>query len=79
MKRAGGTICPDVFCRAAMKLISAVSDFQQRIDLRYGFEERAAICEFSGSMPRVLAERQAFSELRRQFGEEMPDTRRKQA
>lgn len=44
-------------------MIAAVRDESQRDDLRLRFEERAAICEIDGKLPRAEAERIAFESL----------------
>lgn len=49
--------------RQAAALIAAVRDEQQRDDLRLRFEERAAICEIDGKLPRAEAERIAYESL----------------
>lgn len=59
----------DFWYRAAIKLIDAVSDPDRRADLRMMFEERAAICEYDGNLPRPEAERIAFHELRIAVGD----------
>lgn len=62
-------IPPDLWYRAALKLIEGVADREQRADLRMTFEERAAICEYDGGLSRPDAERIAFNEIRKMIGE----------
>lgn len=49
--------------KAAAALLASVKDHELRADLRYQFEERAAICECDGGMSRAEAERFAFEEI----------------
>lgn len=49
--------------RQAAALLAGVRDEQQRDDLRLRFEERAAICEIDGKLPRAEAERVAYESL----------------
>ena len=49
--------------RQAAALLAGVRDEQQRDDLRLRFEERAAICEIDGKLPRAEAERVAHDEI----------------
>lgn len=51
------------WARQAAALIGKVRDDEQRDDLHLRFEERAAICEFDGKLPRVEAERVAHDEI----------------
>lgn len=54
---------PSRWARQAAALLAQVRDDALRDDLRYRFEERAAICEIDGGLPRVEAERIAFESL----------------
>jgi hypothetical protein len=47
----------------AIMLIDQESDPDRQADLRYAFEERAAISEYDGGLDRVEAERAAYREL----------------
>jgi len=47
----------------AAALIGRVRDDETRDDLQLRFEERAAICEFDGKLPRAEAERVAHDEI----------------
>ena len=49
--------------RQAAALIAAVRDESLRDDLRLRFDERAAICEIDGQLPRAEAERVAYESL----------------
>lgn len=60
---------PNLWYRAALKLIEQVVDPDRRADLRMTFEERAAICEYDGNLSRPEAERIAFKEVRKQIEE----------
>ena len=51
------------WARKAAALLASVKDDERRADLRYQFEERAAICECDGGMSRAEAERFAFEEI----------------
>lgn len=51
------------WARQAAALIGKVRDDDQRDDLHLRFEERAAICEFDGKLPRAEAERVAHDEI----------------
>ena len=51
------------WARQAAALIGTVRDDEQRDDLHLRFEERAAICEFDGKLPRAEAERVAHDEI----------------
>ncbi len=51
------------WARQAAALIGTVRDDEQRDDLHLRFEERAAIGEFDGKLPRAEAERVAHDEL----------------
>lgn len=51
------------WARQAAALIGKVRDPEQRDDLHLRFEERAAICEFDGKLPRAEAEKVAHDEL----------------
>lgn len=51
------------WARQAATLLGTVRDDEQRDDLHLRFEERAAICEFDGKLPRAEAERVAHDEL----------------
>ena len=44
-------------------MIAGVRDDAVRDELRLRFEERAAICEYDGKLPRVEAERVAYDAL----------------
>lgn len=54
---------PSRWARQAASLLTQVRDDELRDDLRLRFEERAAICEHDGLLPRVEAERVAFEAL----------------
>ncbi len=49
--------------RQAAALIAGLRDESLRDDLRLRFEERAAICELDGQLPRAEAERVAYESL----------------
>lgn len=49
--------------RQAAQLLAGVRDDGVRDDLRLRFEERAAICEIDGKLPRAEAERIAYDAL----------------
>jgi hypothetical protein len=51
------------WARQASALIGKVRDDERRDDLHLRFEERAAICEFDGKLPRAEAERVAHDEI----------------
>lgn len=51
------------WARQAAALIAGVRDDAVRDELRLRFEERAAICEYDGKLPRVEAERVAYDAL----------------
>ena len=51
------------WARQASALIGKVRDDERRDDLHLRFEERAAICEFDGKLPRAEAERVAHDEV----------------
>jgi hypothetical protein len=51
------------WARKAAALLAQIHDDDLRADLRYRFEERAAICEYDGGMSRDEAERGAFKEI----------------
>jgi hypothetical protein len=51
------------WARQAAALIAGVRDDEQRDDLRLRFEERAAICEVDGQLPRADAEKLAYDAL----------------
>lgn len=44
-------------------MLAKVRDDVLRDDLRHRFDERAAICEIDGGLPRAEAERIAFESL----------------
>lgn len=44
-------------------MIASVRDDDVRDELRLRFEERAAICEYDGKLPRAEAERLAYDAL----------------
>lgn len=48
---------------AAAALLDQVNDPDRRDDLRFIFEERAAIAEYDGNLPRIEAERVAYMDL----------------
>lgn len=52
-----------VWARKAASLLATITDDGLRADLRYQFEERAAICEHGGGICRDEAERMAFHEM----------------
>lgn len=54
---------PAPWARRAAALLSTITDDDRRADLRFVFEERAGICEFSGNLSRDEAERIAFEQL----------------
>lgn len=54
---------PSRWARQAAALLAQVRDDALRDDLRLRFEERAAICEIDGELPRAEAERIAFDSL----------------
>ncbi len=49
--------------RQAAALLASVRDDGVRDDLRMRFEERAAICEYDGKLPRAEAEKIAYDSL----------------
>ncbi len=51
------------WARQASALIAGVRDDAVRDELRLRFEERAAICEYDGKLPRAEAERIAYDAL----------------
>jgi len=51
------------WARQASALIASVRDDAVRDELRLRFEERAAICEYDGKLPRAEAERIAYDAL----------------
>jgi hypothetical protein len=51
------------WARQAASLIATVQQDELRDDLRLRFEERAAICEIDGKLPRADAERIAYDAL----------------
>jgi len=51
------------WARQAAALIAQVQGDARRDDLHLRFEERAAICEFDGKLPRAEAERVAHDEV----------------
>lgn len=51
------------WARQAAALIGKVRDDEMRDDLHLRFEERAAICEFDGKLPRAEAEKVAHDEV----------------
>jgi hypothetical protein len=51
------------WARQASALIAGVRDDDVRDELRLRFEERAAICEYDGKLPRAEAERIAYDAL----------------
>lgn len=51
------------WCAAAMALLDRVADPDLQADLRLRFEERAAIIEHDGGLPKSEAERLAYQEL----------------
>jgi hypothetical protein len=51
------------WARQASALIAGVRDNDVRDELRLRFEERAAICEYDGKLPRAEAERVAYDAL----------------
>lgn len=53
-------VAPSRWARQAAALIGAVQGDEARDDLRLRFEERAAICEIDGKLPRAEAERIAY-------------------
>jgi hypothetical protein len=53
----------DGWAKRAAALLAQVNDVDLRTDLRDRFEERAAVCEYDGGMPRDDAERIAFEEI----------------
>lgn len=63
MKSASVTAGPSRWARQAASLLGQVRDDGWRDDLRQRFEERAAICEIDGGLPRAEAERIAFEAL----------------
>lgn len=56
---------PINWARKASALLARVADPERRADLRYQFEERAAICEFDAHISRDESERLAFDHVRR--------------
>jgi hypothetical protein len=54
---------PSRWARQAGALLAQILDDALRDDLRLRFEERAAICEIDGGLPRADAERVAFESL----------------
>ena len=54
---------PSRWARQAAALLAQVRDDALRDDLRQRFDERAAICEVDGELPRAEAERLAFEAL----------------
>jgi hypothetical protein len=51
------------WARQVQALIGKVRDDEMREDLHLRFEERAAICEFDGKLPRAEAEKVAHDEI----------------
>jgi hypothetical protein len=51
------------WCAAAKALLEGIDDPDERQDLAYWFEERAAIAQFCGGLSRAEAERCAHGEL----------------
>ena len=51
------------WARQAAALLASVREEATRDELRLRFEERAAICEFDGKLPRGEAERVAYDAL----------------
>ena len=60
---SGGPAAPSRWARQAAALIGNIRDDAARDDLRLRFEERAAICEFDGKLPRAEAEKIAYDAL----------------
>ncbi|MGH7176201.1 MAG: hypothetical protein ACREJC_02365, partial [Tepidisphaeraceae bacterium] len=50
---------------AAAALLDGIPDPDTRAELRFRFEERAAICQYDGGLIRKEAERIAFEEIQR--------------
>ena len=63
MKAANVAASPSRWARQAGALLAQILDDALRDDLRLRFEERAAICEIDGGLPRADAERIAFESL----------------
>jgi hypothetical protein len=54
----------DRWAKKAAALLARIQDDDLRLDLRFRFEERAAICEHDGRLRGDEAERVAFEEIR---------------
>lgn len=63
VKAASAVVGPSRWARQAAALLAQVRDDALRDDLRHRFDERAAICEIDGELPRPEAERIAFEAL----------------
>jgi hypothetical protein len=63
VKAASAAAGPSRWARQAGALLAQILDDALRDDLRLRFEERAAICEIDGELPRADAERVAFESL----------------
>jgi hypothetical protein len=63
VKAASAAVGPSRWARQAGALLAQILDDALRDDLRLRFEERAAICEIDGGLPRADAERVAFESL----------------
>jgi hypothetical protein len=50
----------DRWAKRAAALLAQILDTDARVELRYWFEERAAVFEFDGGMDREAAEEQAY-------------------
>lgn len=55
----------------ASTLLSRIDDVQERSNLRYVYEERAAIHQYDGGLPEDEAERLAFEYLRQLVAENL--------
>jgi len=55
------------WAQRASALIASLGDDEHRVRARDWFEERAAICEYHGNLPRREAERIAYQELHQFF------------
>ena len=63
MKATSAAVGPSRWARQAATLLAQVRDEAVRDDLHQLFDERAAICEIDGELPRAEAERVAFEAL----------------
>ncbi len=60
--RATAAVCN--WSQKAAALLATIPDDMRRVAMRDSFEERAAICEYEGNLPRGEAEMIAFREIR---------------